>query len=137
VREARDAVEQLTETLRYKPESRRFFSRWCVSLEFFIDIILPTALLPWGRLMSISLWGKGGRCVGLKALPPSRADCHEIWKPQTQPSGTVQVCTGIALNFKTCSKNCQRRLLASLCLSVRPSAWNSAPTGRIFTKFDN
>jgi len=31
----------------------------------------------------------------------------------------------------------EKRLLASPCLSVRPSAWNySAPTGRIFMKVD-
>jgi hypothetical protein len=34
------------------------------------------------------------------------------------------------------SKNCEKRLLASLCLSVRPAAWNySASTGRILLKF--
>jgi hypothetical protein len=26
--------------------------------------------------------GKGGRCVGLTTLPPSCADCLEIWNPQ-------------------------------------------------------
>jgi hypothetical protein len=31
--------------------------------------------------------GKGGRCVGLKTLPPSCADCHEIWEPQ--PSAPI------------------------------------------------
>ena len=29
------------------------------------------------------LGGKGGRCVGLTTLPPSCADCLEIWEPQT------------------------------------------------------
>jgi hypothetical protein len=28
------------------------------------------------------LWGKGDRCVGLTNLPPSCADCLEIWNPQ-------------------------------------------------------
>jgi len=28
------------------------------------------------------LWGKGGRCVGLTTLPPSCADCLEIWDPE-------------------------------------------------------
>jgi hypothetical protein len=44
------------------------------------------------------LEGKGGRCVGLINLPPSCADCNEIWEHKpTEPSGTVQACTGIAL----------------------------------------
>ena len=33
---------------------------------------------------NISWGGKGGRCVGLTTLPPSCADCHEIWNPQSQ-----------------------------------------------------
>jgi hypothetical protein len=28
------------------------------------------------------LESKGGRCVGLTTLPPSCADCHEIWNHQ-------------------------------------------------------
>jgi hypothetical protein len=39
-----ETVAQLFETLRYKPEGREFDSR--LSLEFFIDIILPAALWP-------------------------------------------------------------------------------------------
>jgi hypothetical protein len=41
-------------------------------------------------------WGKGGRCVGLTTLPPSCADCLDIWEPQ--PPG-IQSCNGIALSF--------------------------------------
>ena len=26
--------------------------------------------------------GKGGRCIGVTTLPPSCAECHEIWEPQ-------------------------------------------------------
>jgi len=70
-----------------------------VSLEFFVDIILPVALLPWGYSASnrneyqeYLLGGKGGRCVGL-TLPPSCADCLEIWEPQ--PLGTLRVCPGL------------------------------------------
>jgi hypothetical protein len=43
-------------------------------------------------------WGKGGRCVRLRALPPSCADCLKIWEPQ--PPGTLRACNGIALPFR-------------------------------------
>ena len=41
------AVAQLVEALLYKPEDRGFGSP-IVSLDFFIDIILPAALCLWG-----------------------------------------------------------------------------------------
>ena len=41
------------------------------------------------------LVGKGGRYVGLTTLPPSCADCQEIW--ELEPSGPIRACTGIAL----------------------------------------
>jgi hypothetical protein len=37
---------------------------------------------------NIFLGDKGGRCVELKTLPPSWADCLEIWEPQ--PLGTLR-----------------------------------------------
>jgi len=36
---------------------------------------------------------RGGRGVGLTNLPPSRADCFEIW--ETQPPGTLRACPGL------------------------------------------
>jgi hypothetical protein len=38
-----------------------------------------------------------GHCVGLTTLPPSRADCLEIWEPQTPE--TLRACTGIAVTY--------------------------------------
>ena len=42
---------------------------------------------------NISWKGKGGRCVGLTTLPPSCAECLEIWKPQ--PPGTLRAYPGL------------------------------------------
>jgi len=39
------------------------------------------------------LRSKGGRCVGLTTLPPSCADCFDIWEPQTP--GTLRACPGL------------------------------------------
>ena len=39
------------------------------------------------------LGGKGSWCIGLTTLPPSCANCHEIWEPQ--PPGTLRACPGL------------------------------------------
>jgi len=44
-------------------------------------------------IRNISLVGKGGRCIGLTTLPPTCADCHEIW--ESEPPGTLRACTGV------------------------------------------
>jgi hypothetical protein len=55
---------------------------------------------------NILLGGKGGRCVGLTILPPSCADCLEMWEPNLlEPSGPVQVCNGIDLIFTSSVTN--------------------------------
>jgi hypothetical protein len=67
-----------------------------VSLEFFIYIILGLNQ-PLTELSTRNIsWGKGGRCVGLTTLPPSCADCPEIWEPR--PSGTLRACPGMYRN---------------------------------------
>jgi len=71
-----------------------------VSLEFFIDIILPPHYDPGvdsasnrNEYQEYSLGGKGGRCVRLTTLPLSCADCLEVWEPQ--PPGTLRACPGL------------------------------------------
>jgi len=39
------------------------------------------------------LGGKGGQCVGMTTLPPSCANCLEIW--ESQPSGTPWPVIGL------------------------------------------
>jgi hypothetical protein len=88
-------VPQLVETLRYKPEVHKFVSQCFHFISF-----LPAALWPRGRL---NLWhkqvpeifpgGKGGWFIGLTTLPPSSANCLEIWVPQ--PPGTLRDCPGL------------------------------------------
>jgi hypothetical protein len=75
-----------------------------VSLEVFIDIILLAALWPWVELaynryeyQGYFMGGKGGRFVGLTTLPPSCADCLEIWEPQ--PPATSRARPGL---YKYC-----------------------------------
>jgi len=47
------------------------------------------------------LGDKGGRCLGLRTLPPPCTDRLEIWEPQS--SATQRACTGI--NFYPCGTN--------------------------------
>jgi len=37
---------------------------------------------------------KGGRHLVMTTLPPSCADCQEIWEPQ--PPGTLRACPGLS-----------------------------------------
>ena len=74
------AVAQLVEALHYKPEGRGFDSRCCQ----WNDIILLASLWPWGLTQPLT---------ALTTLPPSCADCLEIWEPQ--PPGTLRACPGL------------------------------------------
>jgi len=47
--------------------------------------------------------GKVGRCVRLTPLPPSCADCLEIWEPQT--SETLRACPGLCRDCLTLCVN--------------------------------
>jgi len=64
----------------------------CHPIKGYAVAQLVAGSIPDGkRLTEIFLWGKGGRYVGL-TLPPACADCHEMW--ESQPPGTLRVCTG-------------------------------------------
>ena len=63
-----------------------------VSLEFFIDIGVDT-VSKRNEYQEYFVRGKGGLRVGLIILPPSCAECHEIWEPQRP--GTLKACPGL------------------------------------------
>jgi len=78
-------VAQLVDSLRYKPEGRRFDSRWCYwrfSLTYFFrphyDPGIDTASNR-NEYQEYFLGSKGGRYLGLTTLQPSCVDCLGIW----------------------------------------------------------
>jgi len=63
-------------------------------------------------IRNISWGGKCGLCVMLMTLPPSRANCLELWEPQPPgTAGPVQACNGIALPFYSFQKSHQNNQL--------------------------
>jgi hypothetical protein len=93
------AVAQVVGALRYKPKGREFDSRcchWNFSLTWsFWPQHGPGADTASNRseYQEYFLRGKDGRCVGLTTLPPSCADCLEIWERQTPE--TLRACPGL------------------------------------------
>jgi len=82
-------------------QGRRSWVRFpMVSLEFFIESFWPhngpgvDYASNKNEYQEYFLGGKGGRCVGLTTLPPSCANCLEIWEPQ--PPGTLRACPGLS-----------------------------------------
>jgi hypothetical protein len=45
----------------------------------------------------------GGKGVGVATVPPSCAECLEIWQPQ--PTGTLRACPGLYLYLMFCLKH--------------------------------
>jgi len=60
------------------------------------------------------LVGKGGRCVGLTTLPPSCADCLEIWEPQ--PPGILRARCWWRSWLRHCATN--RKVAGSILYGV-------------------
>jgi hypothetical protein len=94
---------QSVEALRYVPEGRSFDSRWC-HWNFSLTKLFRSHSGPGvdsasnrNGYQEYILGGKEGRCVGLTTLPPSYADCLEIWEPHHP--GTLKACPGL---YKDC-----------------------------------
>ena len=63
-------------------------------LRFFFDVIRRVdSGSNRNEYQKYFLEGKGGWCEGLTNLPPSCADCIEIWEPQTP--GALTACPGL------------------------------------------
>jgi hypothetical protein len=98
-------VAQLVEALHYKLEGHGFDSRRCHwNFHWHNPSGCTVALgstqpLTEMSTRSISWGGKGGRYVGLTILPPSCANCLQIW--ETQPPATLRACPGLQLDCFT------------------------------------
>jgi hypothetical protein len=89
----------------------RSWLRHCAASRKVAGLIGVNAIswhIPWPRsrlslqqkwIPEIFTGGKGGRCVGVTTLPPSCAECHEIW--ELQPPGTLKACAGLYRDFIT------------------------------------
>ena len=77
-----------------------------VSLEFFIDIILPAALWPSASNRNehqvYFLVGKGGPCVGLITLPPSCADWNMGSSKSCNTQGLSRAVMGLLWLLSQC-----------------------------------
>ena len=127
-------------------------SDWCVCLD------LTTVEFCWLSLVMFSVKFNGSSPIGIWVVPCGRADltkriiASRIFAnaPKTFSFYTLEVAsmaqvagftTPKSCFFQAHSQNCENRLWASSCLSVRPplicpSAWdNSASTERILMKF--
>jgi hypothetical protein len=94
-------VAQLVEALRCKQQGRGFDSQWRhwnnpSGRTMVLGSTQPLAQMNTNNI-SCEGGGKGGRCVGLTTLPPSYADCLELWEPQSPR--TLRASTGLCRNW--------------------------------------
>jgi len=88
-----------------------------VSPDFFIDILWPHCGLGAdsasnrNEYQEYCLTGIRGQFIGLTTVPPSCADCYEIW--ESQPPGTLKAHPGIVLPFIMSSSSSSVRVLQS------------------------
>lgn len=109
----------------YKPESRRFDSRWGY-WNFLNDLIPPISGFSRDSLgffyRNEIVWGKGGRCVGLITSPPLWADCLEIleasgsWEPNRVCTMPLPYNNTLSSSFIKYYKKIQ--LLPQICVTT-------------------
>jgi hypothetical protein len=87
-------VAQLVEALCYKSEGHGFDSLWFQGHNPSGRTMALESTQPLTEMSTRNIfWGKGGRCVGLKTFPPSRADCLEI--SELQLPGNLWACPSL------------------------------------------
>jgi hypothetical protein len=91
-------VLQFVKALRYKPEDRGLDSRWC-HWNFGTGRDSASNGNEYQEYIVGGGGGKYGRCVRLTTLPPSCADCLEIWEPQ--PRGAFRASPGLFRDYFT------------------------------------
>ena len=89
-------VAQLVEALHYKLEGCGFDS-WWRPCNFTLTSSFWLHYGP-GFNSASNRTGKCGQCIWLTILPPSCANCIEIWEPQ--PTATLRACPVTALSFQ-------------------------------------
>jgi hypothetical protein len=98
VKEDRNIL-QLVEALVYKPEGHQFDFRWChwnFSLTYSFQPNYGPGVDSVSNINGYQeyfLGDKARQCVRMTTLPPSCADCLEIWEPQRP--GTLRACPGL------------------------------------------
>jgi len=97
-----------------------------ISFEFLIYIIFLVDPASNRNEYQECLGSKSGRCVGPTTLPPSCADCLEIWEPQ--PSRTLRGCPGLY-------SHCYTFYIQSVFVILRGVAHNSFTSYRIGPRY--
>ena len=84
------AVAQLDETVRHKPQGRGFDTRWCQWNSSFTKSLRWHPTSTRNEYQEYFPGGKGGRCVWLTNIATSSADCVDIRGPGLP--GTLRAC---------------------------------------------
>jgi hypothetical protein len=116
------AVAHLVEALLYKLERSRVWFLM-VSLEFFIDIILPAALWPWSRLSLQQKWVQGyflGEKAGsAQGWQPYHLHMQIVTKLGSlkllEPSGSDLAMQGLLYLYTSCTK---KNVMITVLISV-------------------
>jgi hypothetical protein len=105
-----------------------------------MSVHLVTALTDRGTVVRYPAKVRDSSLLQSVQICPGTLQCfYSVDTIVSFPGGKTAETWTLTLNsiFRRFSQNCEKRLLASSCMSVCPSAWsNSVRTGQIFMKFE-